>query len=257
MIAALRTAELNAAIEAKQQANVLDIDTPELLLSALHGICTESHDRDIRLYNRLLIPCMEKLVVSPLVVLEINDERAAVLGHILSPGHVGGIPIFSIAHKGRLRWAKPTGHTGPREWKDWQRNNPNVHRRSNCSGLDFHYAVDAQSGFRIKPSRFCANATKVALSNIDAYGSSVGGATFSNYFDTATEDGASKMHVIPCLLIALRPCRPSMALVCRLVWISFRISMNPLATRALWLAGNVLDRLRPLVLLRWLLIYPA
>ena len=106
-------------------------------MSSLHYVMNPGHDRDIRLFNWLLLPPFWSSVTCNVAVLEISDACDGVIGHwFRCPSSTDEI-LFLVAHRGNLRWAKHTAQTTPGEWKEWRTNIPVIYEHNSANGWEY------------------------------------------------------------------------------------------------------------------------
>ena len=145
-------------------------DILDLPVTALHAVCAENNDSDIRHPDCFLLPILWQSLRVPVVVLEISDRNEAVTVHVSTPDNSKEAPITLVEHRGQLRWEKPTSQTTPEEWREWLGNVPTLRDRNANGGLGFLRHCEAIVGHELRPCRFLPKFSKVVNSDVGVSG---------------------------------------------------------------------------------------
>ena len=126
-----REIELLQAEEADLAVVGRDDGKAAALRSLTHDVVSPHHDRDYRALSCFLLTHVRAMCKSPIFVVELNEQARRAAAYCFDVGDIvkdDSLPLFLLAHRGRLKWLKPSAESTPALQRDWHLQFDKVYR---------------------------------------------------------------------------------------------------------------------------------
>ena len=167
----VRQAEFNSALGIKQHAAETGLAVPPLLSSPIRDSLYPGQDRDIRLFNWMLLPAMWGPTTANALILEVNELSDKAIGHYFTCPTPTDDMLYLVAHRGNLRWAKPAAQTLPSEWRRWKESVPILYHHSACDGWGYLKTGASVMDAQWRKSTRCPDFDKIICTDVCVAGS--------------------------------------------------------------------------------------